>query len=237
MELAGDKYSPEDIVELALKNGCESISYTYTEPTIFFEFAYKTAKLAYKDGIMNIFVTNGYMSDVAVKKIAKYLDAAVVDFKASGDPEFYKKFVGVPDVQPIYTTLDQMKKHRIFIEITDLIIPNIGEDIAQLKKLVEWINTFLGPDVPLHILQFFPSYKLMEIPVTPIQTLEKFLSVAKEAGQRYVYIGNVPGHKNENTYCYNCGELIIERHGFRVKKINISEGRCAFCGFRINIRM
>jgi len=234
-ELKGDEYTPEEIVKLAEDNDCQAISYTYTEPTIFFEFAYKTAKLAHRAGIKNTFVTNGYMTKEAVKKIAKYLDAATVDFKASGDSEFYKKFMSVPKVEPIYNALLQMKKQRIHIEITNLIIPQLGDNIDKCRALAQWISSELGPEIPFHILQFFPEHQMQQLPLTPVSTLEKCLDEAKKTGLRYVYIGNVFGHPAENTYCYNCGELLIVREGFETKKINLVKDRCPNCGARINI--
>jgi len=233
----GDTYKPEDIVKMAEENGCKSIAYTYTEPTMFFEFAYNTAKLAKRSNISNVFVTNGYITEEAIKKISKYLDAAVVDVKASLDPEFYKKFMSVPDIKPIYTTLKQLKKQRIFFEITNLIVPQIGDNIEMCRKLAEHISSNLGSDVPFHIIRFHPSYKLMELPPTPTSTLERCISEARKMGLRYVYIGNVAGHDDENTYCHNCRELLIKRHGVVVEKINLSNNRCTNCGFSINIVM
>lgn len=231
----GEKHTPEDIVKMADKNNCKSIAYTYTEPTIFFEFAYRTAKFARRNNIMNVFVTNGYITEDAIKKISKYLDAVVVDVKASLDPEFYKKFMSVPDVQPIYKALRQIKKQRIHLEITDLIIPQIGDNIDLCQKLAEHISTNLNSSVPFHVIQFNPSYKLMELPSTPISTLEKCVNEARKMGLRYVYIGNVPGHDDENTYCYNCRELIIKRVGPNVEKINLVKDRCPYCGANIDI--
>ena len=234
-EVEGEDYTPEDVVRLAEKNNCKSISYTYTEPTIFFEFAFKTAKLAHRNNILNTFVTNGYMSDEAIKKIAKYLDAATVDFKASGDPEFYKKFMSVPSVEPIFASLKRMRKQRIFIEITNLIVPQIGDSVERCGKLAERINAELGSDIPFHVLQFHPAFQLKELPPTPVATLEKCVEAAREAGMRYVYIGNVFGHPDENTYCYNCRELLIEREGYLIKRINLAGNRCPRCGFKINV--
>jgi pyruvate formate lyase activating enzyme len=156
-EIKGESYSPQQVVKLTEKHGCSIISYTYTEPTVFFEFAYETAKEAHKEAIMNTFVTNGYMSVEAIKKISKYLDAVTVDIKASADPEFYKKFMGVPSVKPIFRTLKQLQKRRIFIEVTNLIIPKLGDDLKLCEKLAEWINTELGSDVPFHVIRFYPS--------------------------------------------------------------------------------
>lgn len=234
-KIEGKEYTPEDIVELAEKNNCKVISYTYTEPTIFFEFAYRTAKLAHRSNILNSFVTNGYMTEEAIKKIFKYLDVATVDFKASADPEFYKKFLAVPNVKQIFNNLKQMKKQRIFLEITNLIIPQIGDDVEKCRKLAEWINTELQSDIPFHIIQFFPSHNMLQLPPTPVSTLEKCMDVSRAAGLRYVYIGNVPGHEAENTYCHNCREPLILREGIRVKKINLSKDRCPNCGVKTNV--
>jgi len=234
-KLQGENYTPEQIVEMAEKSNCKSISYTYTEPTMFFEFAYKTAKLAHRSNIFNTFVTNGYMTEEAIKKISKYLDAATIDFKASADPEFYKKFMSVPTVDPIFDTLKQMKKQRIFMEITNLIVPQIGDSIEQCRKLAQWISSEITSDVPFHILQFYPSHKLMELPPTPVATLEKCIEESRKTGLRYVYIGNVLGHPDENTYCYNCRELLIKRSGMKVDKVNIAKDRCPTCGLKINM--
>lgn len=231
----GKKYTPEDIVKLAEKNNCKSIAYTYTEPTIFFEFAYKTAKLAKRSNIMNVFVTNGYITDDAIKKISKYLDAAVVDIKASLDPEFYKKFMSVPNVKPIYAALKQINKQRIFLEITNLVIPQIGDNIELCRKLAEHINTKLRSTIPFHVIQFHPSHKLMELPSTPTATLEKCVAEARKMGLRYVYIGNVAGHDDENTYCYNCRELLIKRFGPSIEKTNLVKNRCPNCGANIDL--
>jgi len=234
-KLKGDDYTPEQIVELAEKNDCKSISYTYTEPTIFFEFAYKTAKLAHRSNILNVFVTNGYMTEDAIKKISKYLDAATVNFKASADPEFYKKFMSVPDVKPIFASLKRMKKQRMFIEITNLIIPQIGDDVESCRKLAQWISSELGSAIPFHILQFYPNHKLLELPPTPTSTLEKCIEESKKTGLRYVYIGNVFNHHDGNTYCYNCRERLIERSGTSVQNINLVDDRCPVCGSKINV--
>ncbi len=236
-EVEGKDYTPEEIVKLAEENNCKSIAYTYTEPTMFFEFAYDTAKIAKRNNILNVFVTNGYMSEDAIKKISKYLDAVVVDVKASLDPEFYKKFMSVPNVKPIYDTLKQIKKQRIFLEITNLIIPQIGDNVELCTKFAEYINAKLGSNVPYHLLRFHPSHQLMELPQTPVETLDRCVREARTSGLRYVYIGNVPGHEDENTYCYNCRELLIKRSGVQVEKIYLVKDRCPNCGFKIDIKV
>jgi pyruvate formate lyase activating enzyme len=233
-EVVGEDYSPKEIVEIAKLQGCKSISYTYTEPTVFFEFAFDTAKLAHKEKIKNTFVTNGYMTPEAVKIIAPYLDAATVDFKGSADPKCYKELSSVPSVQPIFDCLLEMKRQKIHIEITDLIIPKYGDNFDYFKKLVIWIKENLGEDTPFHILRFFPTYKIHDIPETPVRVLEKFAEEAKK-NLNYVYLGNVPGHKFENTYCPNCGSLLIERIGFASNVVGLEEKKCKKCGKQINI--
>ncbi len=234
-EIFGDEYEPEEIVKIAEENNCKIISHTYTEPTIYYEFAYEVAKLAHKKGMLNTFVTNGYMNLNPLKKIAKFLDAATVDFKASDDPEFLIKYSSVPSNEPVFEFLKGLKKHKIHIEITNLIVPKIGENLKQFRKLVEWIIENLGAETPFHILRFHPDYKLIDVPVTPLETLEKFIEEAKKLGLKYVYIGNVPGHEYENTYCPNCGEILIERTGFWVNKVNLDKDRCRKCGEKIHI--
>lgn len=233
-QVVGEKYSPEEIVKTAKAQGCKTISYTYTEPTVFFEFAFDTAKFAHKARIKNSFVTNGYMTPEAVKTIAPYLDAATVDFKGSADPKCYLEFSSVPDVKPIFDCLLEMKKQKIHIEITNLIIPKYGDSMKHFKKLVKWIVENLGKHVPFHILRFFPSYKVFDLPETPIEILDKAFKIAKDAGLEYVYLGNVPGYK-EHTYCPLCGELLVERYGLSAVNVRIKSNKCPKCKKRINI--
>ncbi|MEM0057611.1 MAG: AmmeMemoRadiSam system radical SAM enzyme [Candidatus Bathyarchaeia archaeon] len=236
-QIAGRNFPPEEVVKTAKENGCQGISYTYTEPTIFFEYAYETAKLAHQVGFFNTFVTNGYMTPEAVKTIAPYLDAATVDFKGGGDPSFYKTFSLVPSVEPIFECLKEMKRQGIHIEITNLVIPRIGDSIEQITKLALWIKKNLGEDTPFHLLRFHPDYKLIDIPSTPIQTLEKAYAAARNAGLNFVYIGNVPGHPAENTYCPSCNELLIKRFSFAITRWNLTKDmRCPVCGREIPIK-
>ena len=236
-KIAGRDFSPEQVVKATKDNGCQGISYTYTEPTIFFEYAYDTAKLAHQVGFFNTFVTNGYMTPEAVKTIAPYLDAATVDFKGGGDPDFYKNFSAVPSVEPIYESLKEMKRNDIHIEITNLVVPKTGDSIERIKELAAWIRGTLGKDTPFHLLRFHPDYQLTTIPSTPIKTLEKAYAAVKEAGLNYVYMGNVPGHPHENTYCPNCNELLIKRFSFEITKWNLTKDmRCPACGQEIPIK-
>ncbi len=236
-EVMGRSTTPEEVIKYALSYGADGISYTYNEPTVFFEFAYDTAKIAKKHGLFNTFVTNGYMTVEAIDEIAPYLDAATVDFKASGDPWFHRKFMAVGDISPVFDTLLEMKRKGIFIEITDLIVPKYGDKMEYVRKLTRWIVENLGPETPFHLIRFFPSYMLTNLPSTPIETLEKAAKIAKEEGLQYVYIGNAPGHPLESTYCPSCGKLVIQRYGFEILKWNLAEdNRCIYCKAKINIK-
>lgn len=234
-KIKGKNYSPDDIIKIANDKGIKIIAFTYTEPTMFFEFAYKVSRIAKRYNIKTVFVTNGYLTSDAIKKIGKYLDAVTVDFKASGNPAFYKKYMSVPSVEPIFGALKNFKKHRVFIEISNLIFPKIGDNPGDNRKLVEWIIDNLGSSVPYHLLRFTPIYKMSDIPPTPLETLEKFASVAQDVGLRYPYVGNFWGSKFENTYCYNCRQMTIERTGIFVNAIKLDRDRCPNCGFKINI--
>lgn len=228
-----DYYTPEDIIELAEKKNCRSITYNLTEPAMAFEFIFRTAKLAERSNIKNTLVTNGFISQEAVKKIAKHLDAATVNIIASADKEFYGKFMSMDATTPIFSALRQMKKRRVFVEITNLIVPQVGDNLEKGIRLAERISNDLSSEIPYHILQFHP-FAVAELPPTPISTLEQFASEARKVGLRYVYIGNTE-HPDESTYCHNCKELLIQRKGSMVKKINLVQDRCPNCGFKTNI--
>ncbi len=235
--ISGENLQPEKVVELAKQQSCSGISYTYTEPTIFFEYAYDTARLSHQKGLFNTFVTNGYMTSEAVKTISPFLEAATIDFKGSGDKDFYREFSSVPSVEPIYERLQEIKRHNIHIEITNLVIPRIGDSMERLRELAGWIKTNLGEDTPLHLLAFRPEYKVTNLPSTPVKTIEEACQVAHEEGLNYVYAGNVPGHKLENTYCPKCGMLVIERLGLSILGWNLTpDNKCVKCGFLIPIK-
>lgn len=233
--LQAKKLTAEDIVEEAEKKKCSIISYSFTDPTLSFEFVFKIAKYAHRSNIKNVLITNGYISEEAIKKIAKYLDAASVRFKASGSQQFMKQYSLIPDISPIVSSLKQMKKHRIFVEIANTIIPQIGDDVEDCRKLAELINAEFGSEVPFHLLQFYPNPKFPGLPMTPVALLERCADAARAAGLRFVYISNVPKNPNQNTYCYNCREPLIVRENLVVKKINLVDGRCPNCGLKINL--
>ena len=226
--ILGDDCTPQEAVAAAQKAGCSSISYTYTEPTIFFEFAYETAKLAHSKGIRNVFVTNGYMSPEALDMINPYLDAANVDLKAFTD-KYYHELCGAK-LEHVKTTLKKMKSLGIFVEVTTLIIPGLNDEPSELNELALFIARDLGTDTPWHISRFHPTYKLTDRPSTPVKTLTSAREIGLKAGLKYVYTGNVPGNAAENTFCYSCGQTVIERWGFQVGKMRIKDGKCTKCG-------
>ncbi len=237
-KIIGRKMSPEKIVEYALETGCTGISYTYTEPTIFFEYAYDTAKIAHAKGLFNTFVTNGYMTTDAIGIIAPYLDAATVDFKGNANPTFYKTYCHVPKVEPIFDSLKAMKAAGIHIEITNLLVSDVGDDTKEAEKLAHWIVQELGEDTPLHLLRFYPHYKMSNLPPTSIKKLEAAAAASSSAGLKYVYLGNVPGHQGANTICANCSALLIERLGIRTLSVRLTrDGRCPSCNLPIPITL
>ena len=236
-EVAGTNFPPANIVKMAREKNCQGIAYTYTEPTIYMEYACDTAELAHQVGFFNTFVTNGYMTPEAVKAVAPYLDAATVDFKAGGDPDFYKSVSAVPNVAAIYEALKELKVQGIHIEITNLVIPKIGDDMDRLRGMAKWIKDYLGKDTPFHLLRFHPDYKMTTVPATPVQTLEQAYMTCKEVGLNYAYLGNVPGHPAENTYCPNCNEAVVKRYSFEITRWNLTKDmRCPVCGTTIPIK-
>ncbi|OGI12181.1 AmmeMemoRadiSam system radical SAM enzyme [Candidatus Micrarchaeota archaeon RBG_16_36_9] len=236
VNISGEDYSPEQIIDLAKSYNVQGFSYTYVEPTIFYEFSHDTAKLASENGFYNMWVTNGFTTPEAIKKISKYLNATVVDIKGSANARFYKEFSQVPKVEPIYDALLSYKKNNVYTEITDLIIPKIGDNLEDVKNLCKWISENLGDETPFHILQFFPTYKIKDLPRTPVEIMEKAYEIAKKEGLKYVYLGNVIDHKLENTYCPKCGKLVIERTILGVQKFMLKRDlKCPKCGERILI--
>ena len=233
--ITGIPLPPEKVVKEAIENGCNGIAYTYNEPTIFAEYAHDTGIIAHKYGLFNIFVSNGYETGEAVEYCSTFLDAITIDFKGNGNRDFLRKYAGVINADPIFETLKLYKKKGIHIEITDLIVPGCGDDLDDGKKLIEWIIDNLGDYVPVHLLRFHPDYKMMDTDITPVSILEEHYVMAKKLGLKYPYIGNVPGHKWESTYCHNCGKLIVERYGFDIVKWNVKNGHCPYCNVRIPI--
>ena len=226
--VTGDPATPEQVVAAARNRNCASIAYTYTEPTVFFEFACDTAKLAWRQGIKNIFVTNGFMSAEALERVSPWLDAANVDLKAYSD-DFYKEQCGAR-LEPVKQTLRRMKKLNIWVEVTTLIIPGLNDAPEALDQLAAFISQELGVETPWHVSRFHPTYRLTDRGSTPVETLLKARDIGTAARLRYVYTGNIPGQGGEDTICPGCGETAIARQGFEITHNRVREGRCSGCG-------
>jgi len=228
--ILGEEATPEEIVIAAQRAGCRSIAYTYTEPTIFFEYAFDTARLAHNAGLANLYITNGYMTDEMLEQFAPYLHAANVDLKAFRD-ETYRKYVGAK-LDPVLRTLKTIKRFGIWLEVTTLVIPGINDDPAELKDAVSFVALELGLDTPWHISRFFPAYKMADVPATPLLKLEEAREIGREAGLRYVYLGNVAS--GEDTFCHQCGNVLIRRSGYGIIENRIEvDDRCPNCGAKI----
>jgi pyruvate formate lyase activating enzyme len=236
-KVEGIEVEPQDVVRMTLEQGCQGLAYTYNQPTIFIEFARDIGMLARKAGLINIFVSNGYDTPETVAEMPKFLDCVTVDFKGSGETNFVRKYINIPNADPIFQTiLDTRDTKKIHIEITDLIVPQVGDDLGAARKLSKWVYDNLGPDTPIHFLRFHPDYKMMEFPWTPVETLERHCAVAKEEGLKYVYIGNVSGHRLENTYCPGCGAIAIKRYGFDITGWYLGkDNKCKKCGYKLAI--
>ncbi|MFO7918578.1 MAG: AmmeMemoRadiSam system radical SAM enzyme [Anaerolineae bacterium] len=231
--IMGDEASPRQIVAAAEQAHCRSIAYTYTEPTIFFEYAYDTARLAHKAGLANLYITNGYMTAGAgemLETFQPYLDAANVDLKAFRD-ETYRRYVGAR-LQPVLDTMRTMKRLGIWLEVTTLVIPGVNDDEGELKDAAGFVANELGVETPWHISRFFPAYEMTDVPSTPVETLRRAREIGLEAGLRYVYVGNVSDEAS--TVCHGCGETLIRRAGYGILENRIQpDGRCPNCDTRV----
>ncbi|MFH1007424.1 MAG: AmmeMemoRadiSam system radical SAM enzyme [Candidatus Latescibacterota bacterium] len=225
--IAGKDLAPDQVVSLARQHHCRSIAYTYTEPTVFFEYAYDTARLASEAGIKNVWVTNGYVTREALETVHPYLDAANVDLKAFTE-DFYREICGAR-LAPVLDGLQRMKSLGIWVEVTTLIIPSLNDSEGELGEIARFILS-LGAETPWHVSAFYPTHRLTDPPRTPVSTLRKARAIGLEAGLRYVYCGNAPGEDGENTYCFLCGKCLIRRIGYRIAEYHLKGGRCAFCG-------
>ena len=224
--IMGRDVSPVVVVERALDTGSRTISYTYTEPTIYFEFAYEIAMIASDKGLKNVFVTNGFMTEEALDTISPYLHAANVDLKSFSD-DFYKKRCGAR-LHPVLDRLKKMKSLGIWVEITTLLIPTLNDGDNELRQIAEFIYS-LGAETPWHVSRFHPQYELTDIPPTPIATIHRAVEIGKESGLKYIYSGNIPGDEGEDTRCSNCGEHLIDRYGFYIERLNLKGTNCPRC--------
>lgn len=224
--IAGMNLSPEEIVRDAVKTGSASIAYTYTEPTIYFEYALETARLASKQGIKNVFVTNGYMTEETLDMIGSDLSAANVDLKAFND-DFYKKLCQAR-IKPVKETIQRMVDRGIWVEVTTLLIPTYNDSFEELTELARWLAG-VSPDIVWHISRFHPTYRLTEKDQTATEAIHQALKIGHDAGLAYVYSGNVWGDAGEKTLCPNCGENLIDRVGYKISSVRIEKGLCFNC--------
>ena len=232
----GRQLQPEEAVKMAKEYKCKGIAWTYNEPTVWFEYTLDCARLAKKNGLYTVYVTNGYMTTEALDVIGPYLDAWRVDIKGFNG-SLYENLAKIKDWRGILETARRAKnKWQMHVEVVTNIIPTMNDDDAQLGDIAKWIHDELGELTPWHVTRFHPSHNMMDLPPTPVSTLERAVAIGKKAGLKFVYIGNVPGHGGENTICYACGNTVIRRYGYHTEITGLSGSRCRACGAQINIR-
>jgi len=222
---------PEDVIKAVKKGGYNLIAYTYSEPTSFYEYMYDTAKLGKEAGFKSVLISNGYINEMPLVELSRYIDGANINLKSFEDGIYQKLNGGT--LEPVLNTFRTLDEQGVWFEMTTLVVATYIDDRDMIKRMCAWILKDLGPDYPLHFIRFHPDYKLTRLPYTPVATLEEFRDIAMKEGIRYVYVGNVPGHDGENTYCHNCKKLLIERNGYVLKQVNIENGKCRFCGTAI----
>ena len=223
---------PDKVVEYCIKNKNQSIAYTYGEPIAYYEYTYDTARIAHKKGIKNLMISCGHIKEKPLKDLAKYIDAANIDLKGF-DQETYTKLNG-GDLNTILNTLQILDEENVWLEITNLIVPNWTDDMNELKRMCKWLVKNGLDKYPLHFSRFMPMYKLKHLPMTPVSTLKKARNIALDTGMKYVFLGNVPGTDAENTYCPSCGKMIIKRRGFMILDNNLENGKCPDCNEKID---
>jgi len=227
---------PQMAIEMAKNYHCAGIAWTYNEPSIWFEYTLDSAKLAKENNLYTVYVTNGYLTPEALDTIGPYLDAWRVDIKGFSD-SLYRKLAKVTRWRGILEVTQRAKsKWNMHVEVVTNIIPTMNDDDQQLEGIANWIRDELGELTPWHVTRFHPNYNMMSLPPTPVSTLEHAYDIGKKAGLKFVYTGNVPGHKSENTICYSCGRPLVERFGYQTKIIGLKDSRCKFCGAELNLR-
>jgi len=228
--IVGRRMAPEQVVRNALESGCASISYTYTEPTVFYEYARDCARLATAAGLKNVFVTNGYMTAETLADIDGDLHAANVDLKSFSDA-FYRELVGAR-LRPVLSTIRRLWESGVWVEVTTLLIPGRNDSEGELRAIADFLVS-VSPDLPWHVSRFYPQYRLLDVPPTPLGSVERAVRIGKEAGLHYVYAGNVPGHSSESTRCPQCGRLLVRRAGLRTLDLGLAGERCPACGYQV----
>jgi pyruvate formate lyase activating enzyme len=222
---------PAEVVAQSKEARCESIAYTYSEPTSFYEYTLDTSRLARQQGVRNLLKSNGYINEEPLRTLARVLDAANIDLKTFDD-DVYRR-LSEARVATVLRTLKVLREEGVWLEVTNLVIPGWTDNLDTIRKMADWMCENGLRDVPLHFSRFIPLYKLTHLPMTPLSTLEKAREAALGAGVRYVYVGNVPGHESENTYCHTCKKLIVERKGYTILASHLKNGACGYCGAKI----
>jgi len=229
--VAAQRLAPDAFVEEALHSGARSIAFTYTEPTVFYEYMLDIARKAKSSGLRTIMHSNGFINEEPLRQLCKYLDAANIDLKGFSDEYYSKTCEG--HLAPVLRCLQILKEEGVHVEITNLVLSGYNDDTSVIKNMCVWIKEHLGSDTPVHFSRFYPMYKLLSLIPTPVERLEAARAAAIEAGLKYVYIGNIPGHEAENTFCPACHKAVIKRTGYIVLENNIVNGRCRFCSEEI----
>jgi pyruvate formate lyase activating enzyme len=227
-EAFNSEMSPQEVVRQAMRNNCPSLAYTYTEPSIFYEYMLDTAREAKLKGLKNMYHSNGSLNQKPVEELSLYLDAADIDLK--GFTEGFYSDVCAGYLDTVLNTLKVLKRNKVWLELTNLVVPTLNDEPQNLRQMVVWIKENLGDEVPIHFSRFQPLYKLANLYPTPVSTLEKAHQIATDVGLKFVYIGNVPGHPAENTYCPKCKKVVIRRVGYTILENNLKSGNCKFCG-------
>ena len=225
-------WSPQDLVDVTRKANCPSLAYTYTDPIVYYEYTYDTAKLAHESGLRNVLVTAAYINSEPWERLLDFVDAANIDLKAMTD-EFYRE-VCSGTLKPVLNALVLARAKGVWVEVTNLLIPTLNDKPEQIRRLVRWVRNNLGAETPVHFSRFFPRHKMLNLPPTSLRTLDLAREIAMEEGLQYVYIGNIAGKEGQNTYCPNCRSLILERSGYNILQNNLKDGSCPKCGNRIH---
>ena len=223
--------TPEEVVAAALEQECQAVSFTYNDPIVFYDYMFDIAQLAQEKGLKSLLHTNGSLTPKAMEALLRVMDAIVVDLKGFTN-EFYQR-VAEAELMPVLDALQIVKEAGTHLELVHLIIPTLNDDPDDIRRMCEWVGGTLGVQVPVHFLRFSPAYKLQRLPATPVETLERAIAIADGAGLQYVYIGNVPSHERNSTFCPSCGNRIVERIYFFVNSLDVEDGKCRFCGHSI----
>jgi pyruvate formate lyase activating enzyme len=221
------KLTPEEVIRFAKEKSCDTIAYTYSEPVVFYEYMYDTARVGKREGIGSVMISNGYIKKEPLVELCKELSAVKIDFKAFTE-KFYKETCS-GELKPVLETLVTLKEIGIWFEIVMLVIPTLNDSDKELKGMCSWIYENLGADVPVHFSRFHSTYKIKNLPPTPTKTLEKARNIAMESGLNFAYTGNVPGHPGESTYCPDCKEVLIKRVGYTILQYSLNGNKCGNC--------